>query len=60
MTDAERFPLGKPINRKTEPDLTPQTGRPGWFRDRKNLEVFIDPGSKPIVGGPGTMPSDKR
>jgi len=45
--DAERFPFGKPVNRKESPDMTPIEGRPNWFRDRDGREVYVEPPKPP-------------
>lgn len=37
------FPLGEPINRKPVPDWTPIANRPGWWKDRKGTEKYIEP-----------------
>jgi hypothetical protein len=38
-----RFPLGVPVNRRNPKDLTPVSGRPGWWKDRHGVERYIEP-----------------
>ncbi len=45
--EADRWPLGKPINREEPPRLTPIHGRPNWFRDRNGREVYVEPPKPP-------------
>ena len=39
-------PLGKPVNRKPEPELTPIAGRPNWFVDKQGREKYVEPPRK--------------
>ena len=45
--EADRWPLGKPVNRKESPSLIPIKGRPNWFRDRNGREVYVEPPKPP-------------
>ena len=49
MTDEERWPFGKPVNRETEAQakLVPVPGRPHWWTDGKGGEPkYIEPPRK--------------
>lgn len=37
-----RFPLGKPINRRTPQPLRPIPGRPNWFVDSRGIERYLE------------------
>lgn len=41
---ADHYPLGVPVNRRSqEVPPVPIAGRPGWWRDSKGKEYFLDP-----------------
>ena len=42
-----KMPLGKPVNRKAQPELTPIAGRPNWWQPRHGgAPVYIEPPRK--------------
>lgn len=52
MSADPKFPLGEPINRPKPTDLVPVPGRPGWFRDKKGVEQYVEPVKPPVWSSP--------
>lgn len=55
MSTDPKFPLGETLNRPKIPDLVPVPGRPGWWRDKKGVEHYVEP-VKPPVWAPLCVP----
>lgn len=44
----EPFPFGVPINRPPpKAEFTPVPGRPNWFKDKNNVERYVEPVKPP-------------
>lgn len=46
--EGHTFVLGKPTNRTEPSELTPISGRPNWWKDRKGNEKYIEPPAPPV------------
>jgi len=41
------FPLGAPTNRPAPKALAPIPGRPNWFKDKDDREIYVEPPRPP-------------